>query len=85
MNKKVMKVARELDELKTEMEDVLFRMQQALRESPDHIRARAEAYWLPHITMAVSNDHGFCGGSMVTTENTIDELREEAMCGAEED
>ncbi len=36
---------------------------------------RAESYWLAHITVALSNDSGILGGSMVTMQDTIDELR----------
>ncbi len=36
---------------------------------------RAESYWIAHVITAVSNDHGYLGGSMVSLQNTIDEIK----------
>lgn len=36
---------------------------------------RAESYWIAHVITAVSNDHGYLGGSMVNLQNTIDEIK----------
>ena len=35
---------------------------------------RAESYWIAHITTAASNDHGYLGKSMVSLQDTIDEI-----------
>ncbi|MFZ5615540.1 MAG: hypothetical protein ACOY4L_12085 [Pseudomonadota bacterium] len=39
---------------------------------------RAEAYWLAHIQIALTNDHGYLGNSMCSMEDTIAEI-ENAM------
>ena len=44
-------------------------------------RSRAEAYWQPHILMALDKDHGYLGGSMETLQDAIDEMEN----GDEED
>lgn len=36
---------------------------------------RAESCWIAHVITAVSNDHGYLGGSMVSLQNTIDEIK----------
>ena len=40
----------------------------------DGARMRAEAYWIPHVITAISNDHGYLGGSMTTLQDTIEEI-----------
>ena len=37
---------------------------------------RAESYWIAHITTAASNDHGYLGKSMVSLQDTIDEIED---------
>ena len=39
---------------------------------------RAKAYWLAHVTMALTRDHDYLGGSMVTMQDTLTELLEAA-------
>ena len=39
-----------------------------------HIKNRAQSYWIPHIYMAVDNEHQWMGGSMVTGMDTVEEL-----------
>lgn len=74
------------DELKELKEEILEKIMEArsliaeagLRGSLD----LADAYWIPHVTMALTNDHGYLGGSMATLEDAIeevDEAREEAL------
>jgi hypothetical protein len=36
---------------------------------------RAESYWIAHVITAVSNDHGYLGKSMVSLQDTIDEIK----------
>jgi hypothetical protein len=36
--------------------------------------AQADAYWKAHIICALRNDHEYLGGSMVTMQDTIEEL-----------
>lgn len=37
--------------------------------------ARADAYWLAHVEMALKKETKYLGGSMVTMADTIEELR----------
>jgi hypothetical protein len=37
---------------------------------------RAEAYWIAHVTTAISNNHGYLGKSMVSLQDTIDEIKD---------
>jgi len=39
---------------------------------------RARSYWLAHIETALSTEHMYLGGSMVTMSDTIQTLREDA-------
>ena len=66
----------ELFEIQQEMLELLERARRILHNAPILTRQRAEAYWLPHVTTALTSDHSYLGGSMVTMENTITELFE---------
>ena len=35
---------------------------------------RAESYWIAHVTTAISNNHGYLGGSTVSLQDTIEEI-----------
>lgn len=72
------KLARELEGIREEIEEKIGEAESLLREAPAPIRGRAEAYWLPHLYTALSDDHGYVGGSMATLSDTIQELRESA-------
>ena len=37
---------------------------------------RAESYWIAHVTTAISNNHGHLGKSMVSLQDTIDEIKD---------
>ena len=37
---------------------------------------RAESYWIAHVTTAISNNHGYLGKSMVSLQDTIDEIKD---------
>lgn len=37
---------------------------------------RADSYWYAHILGALDNEHGYCGGSMITMQSSADSLRE---------
>ena len=37
---------------------------------------RAESYWIPHVTTAISNNHGYLGKSTVSLQDTIDEIKD---------
>ena len=61
----------ELRDIQSELLDAVQRAEYLLRQSGfDGARLRAEAYWIPHIVCALSRDHGYLGGSMVTMEDT---------------
>lgn len=45
-------------------------------ENNKMIYERARSYWIPHIIMALTNDHEWLGGSMVTMEETIMEVND---------
>ncbi len=74
--------ASRLCEIKDEMLELLGEAHDIVRalareSHNDIILARAEAYWLPHVEMALSNDHQYLGGSMCSMEDTIQELNAE--------
>jgi hypothetical protein len=45
---------------------------------------RADAYWLAHVETALKKETRYLGGSMVTMDDTIEEVREVAEEKAEE-
>jgi hypothetical protein len=79
--------ADDLAEIQAEMIDLLDRARTLLRGT-GMAKERAEAYWLVHVETALSDDHGYLGGSTVTMADTIQELRgedEEGEDGEEDD
>lgn len=50
------------------------RIQRALRQFPD-VYERARRYWMAHIDGALLNRGGWLGGSFITAESTLNELR----------
>ncbi len=67
-------VADELEELQGQMLDLLGAAESLLHGTSEYDSAKA--YWLAHVETALSNDHGYLGGSMTTMQDTIDALRE---------
>jgi uncharacterized protein (UPF0305 family) len=67
-------IAEELEEIRDQMLDLLGMAESTLRGTSEYDSAKA--YWLAHIETALSNDHGYLGGSMTTMQDTIDALRE---------
>jgi len=67
-----------VDRLEEIQEQMLSLLGEA-REILEGTRAydAADAYWLAHVEMALVNEHRWLGGSMVTMEDSIEELREE--------
>jgi len=43
----------------------------------DSEAARADAYWIPHIRMALGGDHGYVGHSMCSMMDTAESFLEE--------
>lgn len=77
-----------LQELVDELREIQVLMLESLEQAKTLIKQsglemtlqRAESYWLAHAKMALTNDHGYLGGSMVSMEDTIAEIE-----GATED
>jgi hypothetical protein len=76
--------ADDLAEIQAEMIDLLDRARTLLRGT-GMAKERAEAYWLAHVEMALSDDHGYLGGSTVTMADTIRELRGEDEEGEDDE
>jgi hypothetical protein len=66
----------ELGEIQSQILDLVEQARGLLRRNDlQGALMRAEAYWIAHVITAVSNDHGYLGGSMVSLQNTIDEIK----------
>ena len=63
-----------LAEIKDEIEELLDEARGIIRSGDEGAYERALVYWLAHIRTALDNDHEYLGGSMVTMQDTIDEL-----------
>ena len=63
-----------LTEIQEEMEELIWEVSDLVRGTC--AEDRAESYWMAHIKMALSNNNGYLGGSMVTMADTIEELKE---------
>jgi len=68
-------VMERLIDLKDELHEKLDEVQELLESVG--FGARADAYWMAHIKMALDKQHEYLGGSMVTMQDTIDELEGE--------
>ena len=62
-----------LREIQTEIEELLDEALHCIRDAGGST-AQADAYWKAHIICALRNDHEYLGGSMVTMQDTIEEL-----------
>jgi hypothetical protein len=66
----------ELGEIQSQILDLVEQARALLRRNGlQGAMMRAESYWIAHVITAVSNDHGYLGGSMVSLQNTIDEIK----------
>jgi len=65
-----------LEEIKEEMLSLLDEAEHLVRQERG-VYDRAKSYWIPHIKMALTKEHEYLGGSMVTMEDTIEELKEQ--------
>jgi len=64
-------------ELAGVVEEILEKLVEAegiLREVGGDIQERAMSYWVPHIYQALQNETRWLGGSMITAEDTINEI-----------
>ena len=65
----------ELGEIQSQILELVEQARGLLRRNGLHgALMRAESYWIAHITTAASNDHGYLGKSMVSLQDTIDEI-----------
>ena len=67
----------ELGEIQSQILE-LVEQARALLRSNEYQGAlmRAESYWIAHVTTAISNNHGYLGKSMVSLQDTIDEIKD---------
>lgn len=68
-----------LTEIKDEIKDLINEAFDLVRQNAAHkvTLQRAESYWIPHVKMALDKEHDYMGGSMVTLQDTIDEIEKE--------
>ncbi len=65
----------ELREIQVQMLECLEQAKTLIKQSGQEMTLqRAESYWLAHAKMALTNDHAYLGGSMVSMEDTIAEI-----------
>lgn len=69
---------RELELIAEELEGHVHDAKRILRQvdGAERLACQAVGYWMAHILGAVRNESGYTGGSMVTMEDTIRNLRE---------
>jgi len=65
-----------LEEIKEEMGELLREARRLLRGT--RAETRAEGYWIAHMMVDITRDHGYLSRSMCCMEDTIEELHEEA-------
>ena len=69
-----------LKEIQTEMLELLDEADRILRHDiGGMIYERARSYWLAHVKMALTKDHGYLGGSMCDFEDTLKEIEEDGQ------
>lgn len=67
---------------KLRFEEIKDQIKELLNEALDLVpeggaKARAKAYWYPHIITALDNDHEYMGGSMCSMQDTLEEFCDE--------
>lgn len=72
-------VVEELEEAYEELTKLMDQVRGLVQHLPRHYRGTAEAYWVPHIMIALGGDHQWMtAGHDVTMRKMLDELAEEA-------
>ena len=67
----------ELGEIQSQILELVEQARALLRNNElQGALMRAEAYWIAHVTTAISNNHGYLGKSMVSLQDTIDEIKD---------
>jgi len=70
-------IADELSELADQIYGIMDEMRTLLREkAPGELRA-AESYWMAHIDGALENREGNLGGSFISLQDTIRDLKDD--------
>jgi hypothetical protein len=73
-------MAEELEDLHEQMVKIMSKVRENVRSLPRHMRGQAEAYWIPHIMIALGGEHEWMtAGHEATMQKLIDELREEGQ------
>lgn len=68
-----------LEEHHEKMVHLMSEVQEIVRMLPRHYRGQAEAYWIPHILIALGGEHGFMTANHESTmQKMIEEMNEEA-------
>ena len=62
-------IAYELEEIQEQMLNLLHEASGLLQGTDEYDAAKA--YWLAHIETALTNDHGYLGGSMHTMQSGV--------------
>nr|OAI75202.1 hypothetical protein RSP597_11270 [Ralstonia solanacearum] len=79
-------VVEELIEIKEQMLDLIENVRGVLQAGGfGSALARAEDYWIAHLTCAISHDHGYLGRSGCTLQDTIEEIESGEDEGEEDD
>jgi hypothetical protein len=73
-NERLLALVEELDDIKDGFLELVERAEAALRDAPESARARAQCYWVAHIRTAIDREHSYLGGSLVTMDETIEEI-----------
>lgn len=63
-----------LVEIREEIEELVHEAYDLVKSCDEDEARRADAYWRAHIITALSNDHGYLGGSMATLQDSIDAI-----------
>ena len=67
----------ELGEIQSQILELVEQARALLRKNEyEGALMRAESYWIAHVTTAISNNHGYLGKSMVSLQDTIDEIKD---------
>lgn len=74
-------ITERLQEIKDQMLKLLDEAKEIIPEGMT--KERAKCYWYAHIKTALLKEHEFLGGSLVTMDDTINEIDEESEENAE--
>lgn len=66
--------ASELEEIGEEILGLIDRADKLLRHADPAEHDRASHYWLAHLRMAISDDHGYMGRSFNTLKDSVNTL-----------